>query len=205
MNKTGRAWNNKLSNIGKLVSWLYDRDILTKSDKDKKDQVFRAYYRYYNDGDFPRALSRLGYSKYSPEGVVDAALEEYLNDCIRAILTKYKSRYDRTEFRRDAMLTKLKLLNYALTTDNKSVASVQCFTKDISYNVSKCPGYTELLVELKSVEDRMRSEMDKTNTLYIDCYVRDSLIDFTPELVARRSEIYTELASCIAPLVKQYT
>ena len=48
-----RAWNNKLKSIDDLMSWMYDKDILNKGEKSDKDRIFRQYYRYYNDGDFP--------------------------------------------------------------------------------------------------------------------------------------------------------
>ena len=46
---TRRAWSNKLDKINNFLEYAYDS--MSASDKKLKDSVFRAYYRYYNDGD----------------------------------------------------------------------------------------------------------------------------------------------------------
>ena len=101
--KARNAWNGKLKHIDNLLAWMYDKDILTKTEKAEKDRIFHAYYRYYNDGDFPRALSLKGFSKYSSSEEVETALEEYLNDFIKKILSKYAGKYSRKEFRYDQL------------------------------------------------------------------------------------------------------
>lgn len=45
--KAQRAWNGKLKNVDALMAWLYDKDILTKTEKAQKDKIFNAYYRFY--------------------------------------------------------------------------------------------------------------------------------------------------------------
>ena len=105
--KARNAWNGKIKHIDSLLAWMYDKDILTKTEKDEKDRVFRSYYRYYNDGDFPRALSSKGLSKYSPEDKVENALEEYLNNFIKKILSKYAGKYSKKEFRYDQLNSQL--------------------------------------------------------------------------------------------------
>ncbi len=94
-----RAWDGKLKRIDDLLAWMYDKDILNKGEKAKKDQIFNAYYRYYNDGDMPAALKIRGLSKYSNEKEVETALEKYLEDFMKSILKKYLPKVDRTEFR----------------------------------------------------------------------------------------------------------
>jgi len=102
--KAGRAWEGKLKQIDDLMGWMYDKDILTKGEKQKKDVVFRQYYRYYNDGDHPRGI---GLYKGAPDSAVEDALEEKLDDFIKTILSKYFSKIDRKTFRYDKALGEL--------------------------------------------------------------------------------------------------
>lgn len=102
-----RGWDGKLKKVDALLAWMYDKDILTKGEKSKKDQVFRAYYRYYNDGDMPGTLKSQGFNKYSDPAKVEAALEKYLEDFMKTLLTKYLPKIDRTEFRLDKLISDL--------------------------------------------------------------------------------------------------
>ncbi len=62
----GRASGSGLENIDKMLQSTYDK--MSQMDKDLKDKIWRAYYRYYNDGDFllsPKSsngLKKLGVS-----------------------------------------------------------------------------------------------------------------------------------------------
>lgn len=100
-----------LRHIDNLLAWMYDKDILTKTEKAEKDKKFHAYYRYYNDGDFPKALSSKGIGRYAPKDIIEDALEEYIRDFIKKILSKYAGKYSRKEFRYDQLNEQL---NYAL-------------------------------------------------------------------------------------------
>ena len=99
--KTQRAWSGKINHIDKLLSWMYDKGILNKSEKNRKDTLFRSYYRYYNDGDFPHILTNKGIGKYSSKEQIEQALEEEVEDFIKSILSKYSGKYSRTDFRYD--------------------------------------------------------------------------------------------------------
>lgn len=100
-----RAWNGKLTRIDKLMSWMYDKDILTKTEKAEKDKVFRAYYRYYNDGDLPGFAKALGLSnKKWDEAKLKVALENYLEVFIKKILGKYLPKVSRGDFRLDQFI-----------------------------------------------------------------------------------------------------
>lgn len=105
--KPGRAWSGKIKNIDNLLSWMYDKDILNKTEKQKKDTIFHSYYRYYNDGDFPRILSPLGISKYSPDEKIETALEEVIEAFIKKILAKYAGKYSRKDFHLDQYIKQL--------------------------------------------------------------------------------------------------
>lgn len=103
-----RAWSNKITKIDNLMSWMYSKDILNKGEKNDKDKIFRQYYRYYNDGDFPRGLRSKGLTKMSPKEEIQMALEEYLEAFIKRILTKYLPKVNRTKFRYDHTLSEIK-------------------------------------------------------------------------------------------------
>lgn len=90
--KIGRAWNGNLKNIDKLLWWMYEVDILNKTEKAEKDRVFRSYYRYYNDGDIPRGY--LGESDDTIQIQLEFKIERY----IKKILKKYKNKINHKEF-----------------------------------------------------------------------------------------------------------
>ena len=83
---------------------MYSKGILTKSEQSQKDSIFRQYYRWYNDGDFPRGLSSKGISKGMGDEQVEKALEEMVEEFMKKILNKYTGKYDRREFHIDTLL-----------------------------------------------------------------------------------------------------
>jgi len=57
LNEVKTVWNGRFSNLDKILSYNYE--LMKDSDKKLKDTIFRAYYRYYNDGDvntFPKGI-----------------------------------------------------------------------------------------------------------------------------------------------------
>lgn len=141
--KAGNAWNGKIERIVSLLNWMHDKDILSKSEKAEKDKVFRSYYRYYNDGDFPRALSAKGLSKYSPKEEVEIALEEYINSFIKKILSKYAGKYSKKEFRFDQLNSQI---DYALK--NCDIDDQYFSPTQLLYWVNYIPNKDEELVDL---------------------------------------------------------
>ena len=116
--KTGRAWNNGLKLLDELFSWMYEKDILTKTDKNEKDKIFRGYYRYYNDGDFPRILNSSGVNQCSGDQAIEEALEERIETFMKTILKKYSGKYNRKDFRRDNRISKLETLQSVISDDD---------------------------------------------------------------------------------------
>lgn len=110
--KPGRAWNGRLEKIDELLRWMYDKDILTKGEKSKKDMLFNQYYRYYNDGDMPRNLSNEHgpIRKWHDDDVIANALETKLEDFIKGILSKYTGKIDKGMFHIDTQLDKVNTL-----------------------------------------------------------------------------------------------
>ena len=106
----GRAWSGKIKNLDNLFSWFYSKGILNKGEQAKKDSLFRQYYRWYNDGDFPKGLSSKGISKYQGDEKIERALEDEIENFMKQILNKYTGKYDRREFHLDTLLSDLKTL-----------------------------------------------------------------------------------------------
>lgn len=96
--KTERAWKGKLSGLDSILAWAYDQNILTKTDKNEKDRIFRAYYSWHNDGDFPLIVRKMGLNKWSPRKDVSTAIETVLEEFLRKMIRKYKSKINRSEF-----------------------------------------------------------------------------------------------------------
>lgn len=106
----GRAWSGRIKNIDNLFSWLYSKDILNKGDKAKKDKIFWNYYRWYNDGDFPKILSSKGISKWHSDEKIERALEDELEKFLKEILNKYTGKFDRKDFYIDTIIKDLRTL-----------------------------------------------------------------------------------------------
>lgn len=115
----GRAWSGKLENLDSLFSWMYDKGILNKTDKAKKDSIFRQYYRYYNDGDFPSGLVKAkDIKRWDTKEDIEKGLEEYIEDFMKSILAKYAGKYDRRDFHFDKLLGQLYQLQRSLVNDD---------------------------------------------------------------------------------------
>ena len=117
--RPGRAWSGKLENLENLFSWMYSKGILNKDEKAKKDRIFRQYYRWYNDGDFPSDL-RLKVSQSDRDEVIEKALEELIEKFMKEVLNKYTGKYDRREFHIDTLLGDLNTLENIVAGHNDS-------------------------------------------------------------------------------------
>lgn len=156
--KAGNAWNGKIEHIEKLLSWMYDKDILTKAEKAEKDKIFKAYFRYYNDGDFPRALLSKGIDKYSSDEEIGVALEEYLNDFIKRILSKYAGKYSRKEFRYDQLINQINDAISQCDIDDKYF-SPSSLTYWVNYIPNKDDELVNLIYKLNTEYDKLDSNM----------------------------------------------
>ena len=158
--KVRRAWNGKLKKIDELLSWMYDKGILNKGEQSKKDTLFRKYYRWYNDGDFPRGLKNKAGSTITVgmrDELVDKALEEQLEDFIKTILSKYTGKVDRGMFKIDSALSKIKTV-ISVTDDFDIHGLVKYWKKDVSDE--------EILAKIEVLEgkyDILDEETGKTN------------------------------------------
>jgi len=140
--KAGRG-ASKLQNIDNLFSWMYDHDVINKSEKNKKDSVFHQYYRYYNDGDFPKSLQSKGLHKYSKDEDIELALEEMLEEFIKTILAKYQGKYNRTEFRCDIALNNFETLK-SIINDKDFYSLLNYWSKEVPIKDSEFAKYLEL-------------------------------------------------------------
>lgn len=163
----GRAWSGKLSNIDNLFSWMYEKGIITKSEQKEKDRVFRQYYRYYNDGDFPRALSSLGISKYAGKTTVENALEQYLEGYIKKILAKYAGKYDRTDFRIDTLLSDLHTLKHIID-ENEVYGVLSLFNSVYTKTKIDNPEFDTLMAQLRKEYDSLNAAVNAKITASAD-------------------------------------
>lgn len=157
--KPRRGWSGRINNIDKLLAWMYDNNIMNKGEKAKKDTLFHSYYRYYNDGDFPRVLSPLGYSRWTPEEKIETALEELLEAFIKKILAKYAGKYSRRDFHYDQYMEQLNDVIRSID-DSKGTGA-----HNINYWMGKLANPDEELVklndELQSLDKQFNTEVEK--------------------------------------------
>jgi hypothetical protein len=157
----GRAWSGKIKNIDDLLSWMYDKGVLTKAEQATKDSKFREYYRWYNDGDTPRGLN----------GMSDAKIEEYLErsieDFIKTVLSKYAGKYDRRSFQFDKLLSEYYTIQGNLK-GSESMGRDKVFDYDINsfiYFYDKLgkvePEFDKLVVDLKKQFEDFSKDADK--------------------------------------------
>lgn len=196
--KPRRGWSGRIKNIDKLLAWMYDNNIMNKGEKAKKDTLFHSYYRYYNDGDFPRVLSPLGYSRWTPEEKIETALEELLEAFIKKILAKYAGKYSRRDFHYDQYMEQLN--DVIRSIDNSEGTGAH----NINYWMGKLANPDEELVklnnELQSLDKQFTTEVEKVAAIpevkdyldkknvsrlssYTNNYIKDVLGKYwTPEL-----------------------
>ena len=158
--EAGRAYFGRLKKIDSLMSWMYDKGILTAGEKAKKDTIFRAYYRYYNDGDFPKALAIKGLSgKWGDRKENEKALEDYLESFIKPILAKYMPRVDRKEFRLDKMIGNLNtVIGVAKHQDANGL--LKYWLKTVKVNDERL---VALVDKLEEENDNLVKELDKVD------------------------------------------
>lgn len=97
--KAGNFWNNKLSNIDGWECFIYDK--MTKTDKTKKDRANYQYYRYYNDGDFPKGLKTEEGNpvrKWTSKETIETILERNVYKNAVYFIKKYMTAENRKEF-----------------------------------------------------------------------------------------------------------
>jgi len=169
--QAGRAWSGKIANIDNLMSWMYDKGILNKGEQAEKDGRFREYYRWYNDGDYPRGL------KGMPDKKVEEYLENRIEEFIKKVLAKYAGKYDRKDFRVDTLLGDLNTLQNIVGGYKQSNGAVgepdaygllNYWGKKINTNDSE---FEKLLGELRPVYDAAK----KAATDIVDKEIKDGI------------------------------
>ena len=150
----GRAWNGKIKNIDNLMSWMYDKGIMNKGEQAEKDRKFREYYRWYNDGDYPRGFAN------RPDSIVEKYLENSIEEFIKKILAKYAGKYDRKDFRVDTLLGDLYTLQDIVGSSDREPdphGLLNYWGKKINTNDSE---FEKLLGELRPVYDAAKKAAD---------------------------------------------
>ncbi len=154
--KLRRNWNNRLSRIDELMSYLYEKDILNKTDKSKKDSLFNSYYRYYNDGDIPRKYANMttykgSIRKLTEEG--EMALEQEVDDFITKTLSKYSGKYNKKDF----LISKAELAK-RYTSNGGSIDVYWTKRYAQTYNIKELG---EMIDQLDELNNKIRSIIDE--------------------------------------------
>lgn len=195
---------SKMKNIDDLFSWLYDKDILTQTDKNKKDSLFRKYYRYYNDGDFPRGVK--GVTRWDHPTDIAKALEDQAEEFIKYVLAKYVGRYDRNDFKISKYKKQLDSLKRRLTDIMRGHSTVSFWLDRVSPALIDKSEFLQTIEEIKDVEEKLKKEIKAAGfsaSKYIDVYtpeykgVRDDdeVVDnLSKDLLNKREELYKELS-----------
>jgi hypothetical protein len=198
----GRAWSGKLENLDKLFSWLYSKGIMSKREQASKDSIFRQYYRWYNDGDFPRAIAGT-VSRYDRKEVIETALEAAIEKFMKQILNKYTGKYDRREFHIDTLLGDLKTLQDVVDrVDTHGLLNY--WGKKINTNDSE---FEKLLGELRPLHDDL---VNSANAV-IDAEKKDGVYKDAPSyeiptnlIISAKRERMKEAGAWTDALEKKY-
>lgn len=159
--RPGRAWSGKIKKIDDLLAWMYDKDILTATDKKEKDRIFYAYYRYYNDGDLPGFLRVKGVSKHDTQRV-EEELEKYLEAFIKKMLAKYLPKIDRTEFRYDTILKNLETVKN-VAKRNDSYGLLEYWLKKVKIK-DEDGTLAKLVNELQKYHDSLKDKIKSASS-----------------------------------------
>ena len=165
--KAGRAWNNKLKKIDALMSWMYDKNILSQAEKNEKDKIFKQYYRYYNDGDFPKILQGK-ITKYANEKEISILLEEKLEEFIKKILAKYLPKINKKEFKLDDMK---KYIEDILRVTNDPHSLIYFIKKK---NISD-ESLNKLILQLNDLYSQWKNEVKKIDNMLYNRTFEDAL------------------------------
>lgn len=208
--KVGRAWSGKLEKIDKLFMWMYEKGILSKGEKSKKDKLFHKYYRWYNDGDFPSGLKNSdgntlykqpkefvpgkSWKDYSPffKMNVEEILEYNLEDFIKNVLKKYWSKIDRKEFSIDTSIKAIKELLEMV--EKEWVGGLSYWSKN-----TNDPEVKSRIANITSISKDLQNEISKVDPELgrkVVEYAHDELVKtkkWTSSMESKWKEIKKEL------------
>jgi len=123
--KLMRAWANRLDQLNGFANYLDEKGFLNKGESNEKATIFRAYYRFYNDGDYPH-----GY-KFQSRQVVQEYLENRLEKFMKKIIKKNMTPAIRTGVRRAKLKDTIDTITTYTTVDSTSPTMVAVFAKKL--------------------------------------------------------------------------
>lgn len=148
LNKAGRIWEGKLNNIIVFINYLYED--LSKTDKHRYDAVTNSYYRYYNDGDFPRILA--SQVNKNSKAMIEKLLEQKIEDFLKKILSEHCNTEKRKLIRKKRKIDTLRTIESTYTQED-----VHSFL----YYRNKVRIPNERFYDLCTVLERMYTELKK--------------------------------------------
>lgn len=216
--KAGRAWQGKLKRIDDLIAWMYDKDILTQSDKKKKDSLFHKYYRYYNDGDFPRGIKSVSASEYrwsrtasswkkEVEDKIEYELEQQLETFMVYILNKYLPKINRKEFHYDRAIEKIHEVIVEIADKYLSLSRLFRLINEVSTDNVEVATTIEKLKELNNEYKRVASQINEPD--YGERTLDSLTYGYGKQMVAQSSQegaaVVKEIDQCLAELYRFYS
>lgn len=127
--KIMRAWNGRLNNLNAFANYLDENDILNKGESNEKAKIFHQYYRFYNDGDYPRGYKFAAYTK------AQEYLEDRLEKFMKKIVKKYMSAEIRTAVREKRLADTIETITSYTGTDTTSPHMIMAFAKRLPYSI----------------------------------------------------------------------
>jgi hypothetical protein len=89
-NRKNTIWNGALKNVVEFCNQLKRDGKLTATDKKLFETNSRAYYRWFNDGDFPNTIKGSGYGRQNCDELISLALEWRIIEILKKLIKKYK-------------------------------------------------------------------------------------------------------------------
>lgn len=164
--KVRRGWHGKLNNINQVLNELKPQ--FTKGELKEYEMVVRQYYRYYNDGDYPRCVMRCNETSYSSVARIERALESVLTDVLLKLVRKYRAEFNK--IRHDVVNREkascLKIAVRALEEDF-SMGTVDYWIEKSNVDVLKDKESVELLKEVRGLHDGFCALMVPLGLRYI--------------------------------------
>lgn len=190
--KLRRGWNGKLGNVNNILNEL--KPNFTKGELKEYEMVVRQYYRYYNDGDHPRCVTRYKENAYSSAAAIERALESVLTDVLLKLVRKYRAEFNK--IRHDVVNREkascLKIAVRALEEDF-SMGTVDYWIEKSNVAVLKDKESAELLKEVRGLHDGFCALMVPLGLRYIPRACAEDYLD--AEKHAFELEMYKRLVA----------
>jgi hypothetical protein len=156
--KVQRGWNGQLERINALCNMIIEAGLVTKKLEKRLHNVTNQYYRFYNDGDFPRLVN--SYDDCSTEQALESEL-----DTVLSLVMKFSTTAMRTKLRKQRQYGRIACMQTHLQNkDTHSIipdpASIQSWGSNQGY------WYNKLITVDHEAMPELRATMESALPLY---------------------------------------